>query len=184
MTLTVIKASNETFKETVEINTVEELFDFLDENGGHDLIISRRIAIENEDGTDFDEVCGIEIYDDYREQGLTKLLFHDTIKTVKEREELKMYIIHEENHSCLCVAENLGKGIMWLIDNDWLDGSRELFNYETCEDCQVKDLVKGAEEDPYLILTHLIDLTAKEGTEAVIEWLENVGFGFHEIEVA
>ena len=95
-----------------------------------------------------------------------------------------MYIIHEENHSCLCVAENLGKGIMWLIDNDWLDGSRELFNYETCEDCQVKDLVKGAEEDPYLILTHLIDLTAKEGTEAVIEWLENVGFGFHEIEVA
>lgn len=87
MTLTVIKTSNETFKETVEINTVEELFDFLDENGGHDLIISRHISIENEDGTDFDEICGIEIYDDYREQGLTKLLFHDTIKTVKEREE-------------------------------------------------------------------------------------------------
>lgn len=67
MTLTVIKTSNEAFKETVEINTVEELFDFLDENGGHDLIVSRHIAIENENETDFDEVCGIEIYDDYRE---------------------------------------------------------------------------------------------------------------------
>ena len=34
-----------------------------------------------------------------------------------------MYIIHEENHDCLCVAHTVGSGLMWLIMNKWLDGN-------------------------------------------------------------
>ena len=94
-----------------------------------------------------------------------------------------MYIIHEENHNNLCVAENLGKGIIWLIKNDWLDGNSETWN-ENDEVCQLKDIVKGADKNPYEILGYLIKLGQKDGMVAVIEWLEDFGIYFREIEVA
>lgn len=94
-----------------------------------------------------------------------------------------MYIIHEENHGSLCVAENLGKGILWLIKNDWLNGNLESWN-EDDETYQLKDIVKGADKNPYEILGYLIKLGYKDGTGAVIEWLEDFGIYFREIEVA
>lgn len=94
-----------------------------------------------------------------------------------------MYIIHEENHSCLCVAENLGKGIIWLIKNKWLHGGLESCN-ENDEVYQLKDIVKGADENPYNILGYLIKLGHKDGTDTVLEWLESFGIYFSEIEVA
>lgn len=94
-----------------------------------------------------------------------------------------MYLIHEENHGALCVAENLGKGIIWLIKNDWLHGGLESWN-ENDETYQIKDIVRGANESPYNILGYLIKLGHKDGTEAVLKWLEDFGIAFREIEVA
>lgn len=83
MKLVLVKASSDTFEKEVEINTVEELFELMVEYGGHDLILSENIGIEVQtpQGFVYEEVRGIRIYDDYIEQGLTKLLFHDIIKT-------------------------------------------------------------------------------------------------------
>lgn len=91
MKLALVKVSDDFFEKDVEINTVEELFELMDEYGGHDLILSKNIGteIKTSQGTVYEEVWGIRIYDDCIEQGLTKLLFYDRIKTVKEREVRK-----------------------------------------------------------------------------------------------
>ena len=94
-----------------------------------------------------------------------------------------MYIIHEENHSCLCVAESLGKGVLWLITNDWLDGDTVGID-ENDNEFQVKDIVKGSDKNKFLIFNYVLKLHYKDGTEAVLEWLESFGFHFHDIEVA
>lgn len=94
-----------------------------------------------------------------------------------------MWIIHEENHDCLCVAERLGEGINWLIKNDWLDGNTVGIDKEDNE-YQIKDIVKGSDENKYCIFSYLTQLCAKDGVEAVLEWLERFGFYFGEIEVA
>lgn len=69
MKLLLVKASSDTFETTVEINTVEELFDLMAEYGGHDLILSESIGteIETNQGLVYEEVRGIKIYDDYIE---------------------------------------------------------------------------------------------------------------------
>ena len=88
MKLLLTKVSDDVFEKEVEINTVEELFELMAEYGGHDLILSEGIGSEVKTPQGFvyyEEVRGIRIYDDYIEQGLTKLLFHGIIKTVKER---------------------------------------------------------------------------------------------------
>ncbi len=95
-----------------------------------------------------------------------------------------MYLIHEENHSNLCVAENLGQGILWLIKNKWLDADTVGFDYDNSDDYTVGDVVKDAKENPYNILGYLVKLGAKDGMAAVLEWLESFGFYFNEIEVA
>lgn len=90
-----------------------------------------------------------------------------------------MYIINEENHSCLCVAENIEKGVMWLINNDWLNG----FTIGIDEDGNEYYLVDviGEEET---IFGYVSKLLSKDGIEAVLEWLEQFGIYFNEIEVA
>lgn len=95
-----------------------------------------------------------------------------------------MYIIKEENHGGLCVTESLGKGVMWLIKNDWLDGDLEYYDHDTETEYRIKDIVKGADENPYKIFGYLIKLMAKDGIESAFEWLEHFGFYFSEIEVA
>ena len=94
-----------------------------------------------------------------------------------------MYIIHAENQSCLCVAESLGKGVLWLIKNDWLNGLTIGVD-EDDNEYQVKDIVKDADKTPYLIMCYLIKLEKKDGMRAVLGWLEDFGFYFNEIEVA
>lgn len=92
MKLVLVKVSDDTFEKDVEINTVEELFELMDEYGGNDLILSKEIMtlVETNQGTVYEEVWGIRIYDDYIEQGLTNNPNHGIIKTVKEREERQM----------------------------------------------------------------------------------------------
>lgn len=95
-----------------------------------------------------------------------------------------MYIIHEENHDCLCVAETLGQGVAWLIKNDWLSWDTigvDENGLEFLLETKVKGNVK---EDPYLILAHLVHLSVCSGIDAAFEWLEQFGFYFNEIEVA
>ena len=94
-----------------------------------------------------------------------------------------MYLVREENHDALCVAENLGKGVLWLIKNNWLNGNTIGID-EDDNEYQIKDIVKGADKTPYLILCYLIKLGKKDGMKAVLEWLEDFGFYFSEIEVA
>ena len=76
MKLLLVKASSDTFETTVEINTVEELFDLMAEYGGHDLILSESIGteVETNQGLVYEEVRGIQIYDSYIEQGVLKML--------------------------------------------------------------------------------------------------------------
>ena len=73
MKLLLVKASSNTFETTVEINTIEELFNLMAEYGGHDLILNESVGteIETAQGLVYKEVRGIQIYDDYIEQGLT-----------------------------------------------------------------------------------------------------------------
>jgi hypothetical protein len=95
-----------------------------------------------------------------------------------------MYIIHEENHDCLCVAETLGQGVLWLIKNDWLSWNTigvDENGLEFLLETKVKGNVK---EDPYLILAHLINLSVYNGIDAAFEWLEQFGIYFNKIEVA
>ena len=53
MKLVLVKVSDDTFKKDVEINTVEELFELMDEYGGNDLILSKEIMtlVETNQGT-------------------------------------------------------------------------------------------------------------------------------------
>lgn len=94
-----------------------------------------------------------------------------------------MWIINEENHDALCVAENLGKGILWLIKNKWLDGNTIGID-EDGNEYQVKDIIDGTDKTPYLIMCYLIKLEKKDGMRAVLEWLEQFGLYFSDIEVA
>lgn len=66
MKLALVKVSDDFFEKDVEINTVEELFELMDEYGGHDLILSKNIGteIKTSQGTVYEEVWGIRIYDD------------------------------------------------------------------------------------------------------------------------
>ena len=94
-----------------------------------------------------------------------------------------MYLIHEENHSCLCVAEDLCKGILWLIKNDWLNG--ETIGVDKNDnDFLLKDIIPRADENKYLIFAYLIELFNNEGKRGVFEFLEKFGIYFNEIEVA
>ena len=95
-----------------------------------------------------------------------------------------MYIIHEENHDCLCVAETLGQGVLWLIKNNWLSWNTigvDENGLEFLLETKVKGNVK---EDPYLIFAHLINLSVYNGIDAAFEWLEQFGIYFNGIEVA
>lgn len=94
-----------------------------------------------------------------------------------------MYIIHEENHSCLCVARTVGSGLIWLITNKWLDGNT-VGILENGEEIFMKDVVENSDTNPFLIFNYYIELEDKNGIEAVIEFLEKFGFYFNEIEVA
>lgn len=69
MKLLLVKASSDTFETTVEINTVEELFELIDTYDGNDIILSKGImtSVETNQGTVHEEVWGIKIYDDYIE---------------------------------------------------------------------------------------------------------------------
>ena len=66
MKLLLTRASSDTFEKEIEINTVEELFELMAECGGHDLILSESIGTEvkTNQGTVYEEVRGIQIYDD------------------------------------------------------------------------------------------------------------------------
>lgn len=94
-----------------------------------------------------------------------------------------MYIIHEENHDCLCVAETVGKGVLWLIKNDWLNGNTIGVD-EWGVEFEVKDVVKDSDENKFFIFNYFIKLCRKDGMRASLEWLEEFGFYFNEIEVA
>lgn len=94
-----------------------------------------------------------------------------------------MYIVHEENHDCLCVAESIGKGVLWLIKNKWLDGDTIGID-EDDNEYQVKDIVKGSDKNAFLIFNYILKLHHKDGLKTVLEWLEGFGFYFNEIEVA
>lgn len=94
-----------------------------------------------------------------------------------------MYIIHEENHDCLCVAESLDRAVLWLIKNHWLDGLTMGID-ENDSEYQVKDIIKGSDKNEYLIFSYLAKLCRKDGIKAVLEWLEQFGFYFNDIEVA
>lgn len=63
MKLVVTKASNDTYLEKIEIETLEELFDFVGQNG--DCIISTETPYEENDK--YFEAKGLMIYDDYIE---------------------------------------------------------------------------------------------------------------------
>lgn len=92
-----------------------------------------------------------------------------------------MYIIHEENYDCLCVCEDIYKGIYWLIKNKWISLKTEGID-ENDNVFQIKDIIN--EEKDFDIWFYLFKLGRKDGTRAVLEWLEQFGFYFHEIEVA
>lgn len=94
-----------------------------------------------------------------------------------------MYLIHEENHSDLCVAEDIWKGILWLIRNDWLDGKTVGID-ENCNEFDLEELVPAAKENEYMIFGHLIKVFNDHGKDGVFEFLERFGIYFHEIEVA
>jgi hypothetical protein len=116
--------------------------------------------------------------------GIDKIPIQCYNKENKAKEIKIMYIIHEENHDCLCVAETLGQGVLWLIKNDWLSWNTigvDKNDLEFLLESKVKGNVK---EDPYLILAHLINLSVYNGIDAAFEWLEQFGIYFNKIEVA
>jgi hypothetical protein len=94
-----------------------------------------------------------------------------------------MYIIHEENHSCLCVTEEISKGVFWLIANDWLTADSVGIT-EDDKEFTLGDVVPGAREKKNLIFFHFVKIYRKDGMKGALEWLESFGFYFNEIEVA
>jgi hypothetical protein len=93
-----------------------------------------------------------------------------------------MYIIHEENHSCLCVTEEISKGVFWLIANDWLTADSVGIT-EDDKEFTLGDVVPGAREKKNLIFFHFVKIYRKDGMKGALEWLESFGFYFNEIEV-
>lgn len=89
-----------------------------------------------------------------------------------------MWIVREENHDALCVAENLGKAVMWLIDNQWLN--EKTLGIKDDEEFLLKDILPKGES----ILSFIVKLHYKDGMKAVFEWLEQFGIYFSDIEVA
>lgn len=63
MKLVVTKASDDSYLEKINIETLEELFDFVEQNG--DCIIS--LATPYEENDEYFEDKGLMIYDDYIE---------------------------------------------------------------------------------------------------------------------
>lgn len=63
MKLVITKASNDTYLEKIDVETLEELFDFVEKNG--DCIISLTTPYEENDK--YFEDKGLMIYDDYIE---------------------------------------------------------------------------------------------------------------------
>lgn len=94
-----------------------------------------------------------------------------------------MYLIHEENHSNLCVAEDIWKGILWLIRNDWLNGKTVGIN-ENDNEFSLEEIVPEAKRNEYMIFGHLIKVFNDNGKDAVFKFLEYFGIYFEDIEVA
>lgn len=94
-----------------------------------------------------------------------------------------MYLVHEENHSCLCVAEEISKGVFWLIKNDWLTANSVGIT-EDDKEFTLGDVVPGARENKNLIFFHFVKIYRKDGMKGALGWLESFGFYFNEIEVA
>ena len=89
-----------------------------------------------------------------------------------------MYLISEENHDALCVADSIEKGIAWLIRTDWLNGFTVGIDEYGCEYCL--DDVVGEDS----IFGYVMKIMNKDGIKGVLEWLEDFGFYFISIEVA
>ena len=94
-----------------------------------------------------------------------------------------MYIIHEENHSNLCVARNIADALLWLILNDWLTPNTEGID-ENDETFCVADVIKGSKENKMIIFSHIMNLIPLKGESGVLRWLEQFGLYISEIEVA
>ena len=94
-----------------------------------------------------------------------------------------MWIVKEENYGALCVAENLGKAVMWLVTSDWLTGGTIGID-EDDNEYTVASIIKGSDEDKFLISEYLLKLCHKDGVRAVLEWLGQFGFYIYDIEVA
>jgi len=94
-----------------------------------------------------------------------------------------MYIIHEENHSCLCVTEEISSGVFWLIKNDWLT-TNSVGITEDGEEFTLGDTIPSARENENLIFFYFVNIYRKKGMKGALEWLESFGFSFNEIEVA
>lgn len=66
MKLALTKASDDKFYKEIEVTTVSQLYDLLEEYNC-ELILSKEVAVETEDGEDYELQNGIIIYDDYIE---------------------------------------------------------------------------------------------------------------------
>ena len=116
--------------------------------------------------------------------GIDKIPIQCYNKENKAKEIKIMYIIHEENHDCLCVAETLGQGVLWLIKNNWLSWNTIGVDENGLEFLLETKVNGNVKEDPYLILAHLVHLSVYNGINAALEWLEQFGIYFNKIEVA
>lgn len=93
-----------------------------------------------------------------------------------------MYIINEENHSCIAVCRDPYKAVDWLLDNDWISP-------ETCgigsneEEFQLWELTGSSkeecEEKSYIIRNYFKRMNFKKFEEI----FEMFGIHFEEIDV-
>lgn len=79
------------------------------------------------------------------------------------------YVIYEDNHGFIGIAESLKEAKQWLIDSGWICGGCELWNPQTEDSTPIDEL--------------FADWRKWLAEEATDEDLENMGFYIHEEEM-
>lgn len=93
-----------------------------------------------------------------------------------------MYIINEENHSCIAACKDPYKAIDWLLDNDWISPSSCGITPDE-QEFQLWELTGASKEEceakPYIIRNYFKRMNFKKFKKI----FEMFGIYFEEIDV-
>ena len=91
-----------------------------------------------------------------------------------------MWIIHAEHQSCLCITEDIVRGITWLVNNNWLNGKTEAEDIFDNTYTLAEQIGTSNKKE---IIAWFVAFLANKGIMSTLSLLEDYGIYFSEIEV-